>query len=225
MLSVISFLLKKLTHPGSSFGQVVSWSRCLMDFFCSEDSDDKHESDQKQNHQPEAFHLLNALSDLMMLPLGTFRDASTRKEVCPILGTSIIKRVLNNFVPDEFSPDPIPESLLRAIDFEGPLETTEESISAFPCAMNPVIYSPTPAASLLHMIGDENHQKGGTSIIRKSYNSDDELDKLNMPLSGINTENIRISPASTNPNWVPKGKGGRNVVRYALLQEVWRNSS
>lgn len=39
-------------------------------------------------------------------------------KVCPTFGPAIIKRVLNNFVPDEFSPGPIPQSILIALDFE-----------------------------------------------------------------------------------------------------------
>jgi hypothetical protein len=30
----------------------------------------------------------------------------------------IINRVLDNFVPDEFNPDPVPETILEALDSE-----------------------------------------------------------------------------------------------------------
>ena len=39
-------------------------------------------------------------------------------KVCPIFGTPLIRRVVNNFVPDEFCPHPIPDSVLEALDSE-----------------------------------------------------------------------------------------------------------
>ena len=39
-------------------------------------------------------------------------------KVCPTFGAPLIKRVLDNFVPDEFCPDPIPEDVLEALDSE-----------------------------------------------------------------------------------------------------------
>lgn len=39
-------------------------------------------------------------------------------KVCPLFGPTIIKRVLNSFVPDEFCPDPIPQSIIDALETE-----------------------------------------------------------------------------------------------------------
>lgn len=39
-------------------------------------------------------------------------------KVCPAFGAPLIKRVLDNFVPDEFCPDPIPDVVLEALDSE-----------------------------------------------------------------------------------------------------------
>lgn len=39
-------------------------------------------------------------------------------KVCPTFGASLIKRVLYNFVTDEFCPDPIPEAVFEALDDE-----------------------------------------------------------------------------------------------------------
>lgn len=39
-------------------------------------------------------------------------------KVCPTFGAPLIKRVVNNFVPDEFCPDPIPGIVLEALDSE-----------------------------------------------------------------------------------------------------------
>lgn len=35
-----------------------------------------------------------------------------------MFGPTIIKRVLNSFVPDEFCPDPIPQNVIDALDTE-----------------------------------------------------------------------------------------------------------
>ena len=39
-------------------------------------------------------------------------------KVCPIFGATLIKRVLDNFVPDEFCPDPVPDIVLEALEAE-----------------------------------------------------------------------------------------------------------
>lgn len=66
----------------------------------------------------KSFHLLNALSDLMMLPKDMLLSKTIRKEVCPTFGPALIRRVLNTFVPDEFCPDPIPKVVLEALNSE-----------------------------------------------------------------------------------------------------------
>ena len=38
--------------------------------------------------------------------------------MCPTFGAPLIKRVLDNFVPDEFCPDPIPDAVHEALDSE-----------------------------------------------------------------------------------------------------------
>lgn len=39
-------------------------------------------------------------------------------KVCPTFGASLIKRVLDNFSPDEFCPDPVPNAVLEALASE-----------------------------------------------------------------------------------------------------------
>ena len=39
-------------------------------------------------------------------------------KVCPTFGAPLIRRVLDNFVPDEFCPDPIPGVVFEALDSE-----------------------------------------------------------------------------------------------------------
>ncbi|CBI27581.3 unnamed protein product, partial [Vitis vinifera] len=224
----------------SSFGAgaqlknaVGNWSRWLTDLFGIDDNDapgDTNEfSDDKRlkcETSFKVFHLLNALSDLMMLPFEMLADRSTRKEVCPTFGVPIIRRVLDNFVPDEFCPDPIPEVIFETLDSEDSLEGAEESITSFPCIATPPVYSPPSAASFASIIGEvgsQSLQRSGSSLLRKSYISDDELDELDSPITSIIGDNSRGTPTSTKPSWLPKGKGGRDVVRYRLLREVWRD--
>ena len=59
-------------------------------------------------------------------------------------------------------------------------------------------------------------------MLRKSYTSDDELDELDSRIPSI-IENSKASPAPTAWNWMQKGKAGREVVRYQLLREVWKD--
>ncbi|GLT86625.1 hypothetical protein SLE2022_047530 [Rubroshorea leprosula] len=224
----------------SSFGAGVqlknaigTWSRWLTDLFGIDDNDCPevdNEVDDDQNAGSEAsffkpFSLLNALSDLLMLPSEMLADKSTRKEVCPKFSTPLIMRVLDCFVPDEFSPKPVPETVFKALD-EDQSEPEEGSITSFPCTATPTVYSPPSAASLAGIIGEignQTLQRSKSSVLKKSYTSDDELDELDSPLTLFMTENSRASPTTKAPNWMPNGMGGRKVVRYQLLREVWNN--
>ncbi|GFZ21159.1 hypothetical protein Acr_29g0003210 [Actinidia rufa] len=219
----------------SSFGAgaqlknaIGNWSRWLSDLFGIEENDSPEDENNHNNNIMEcgnsfkAFRLLNALSDLMMLPIEMLGDSSTRKEVCPMFGPMLIQRVLNNFVPDEFSPDPIPAAVLEALDAEDAEEATDELVG-FPCNATPTAYSPPLAASLASFVGEVGSQplqRNASSVLRKSYTSDDELDELDSPITSILIDNSRVSP-SPRVVWTPKG--GRNVVRYQLLREVWKD--
>jgi hypothetical protein len=63
----------------------------------------------------------------------------------------------------------------------------------------------------------------GSSMLRKAYTSDDELDELDSPITSIVVDNFRVSSTSARPNLMPKKGSGRKVVRYQLLREVWRD--
>ncbi|PSS30332.1 Myosin-H heavy chain like [Actinidia chinensis var. chinensis] len=177
-----------------------NWSRWLSDLFgiddgdSHEDENDDYDDDSDDERKDcdtssKSFHLLNALSDLMMLPKDMLLSRSIRKEVCPTFGTPLIKRLLNNFVPDEFCPDPIPRVVLEALDIEEPPEVGESSVTNFPCSAAPVVYLPPPTASVAGIIGDVGSQpqlrRSGSSVLKKSYTSDDELDELDSPLTAI----------------------------------------
>lgn len=198
-----------------------SWSRYLTDIFDIDDApEEKNEFNDEEKPESQrsfkAFRLLNALSDLMMIPFEMLADKSTRKEVCPALTPPLIRMVLYNFVPDEFCPNPIPDAVLAALDSEDDFEVDEESVTSFPFTANPTVYAPPSAASLSHIIGEVGSQtllRSGSSVLRKSYTSDDELDELDSPIISIIKENMQ-----------EKRKDNRPVVRYQLLREVWKDS-
>ncbi|KAL6520535.1 hypothetical protein OROMI_032297 [Orobanche minor] len=219
--------------PGkSSFGAGVdlknsigNWSRWLSDIFTLEDDTTEHSDiigDSKRPKFFKAFRLLHALSDLMMLPFGMLADASTRSEVCPMLGPTIIRRVLSNHIPDEFCPDAIPQNILDALDIEEVSHNLGDFVvTGFPCTANPTIYSP-PSAALLTCVGEVGNQvlqSSRLSSLKKSNTSDDELDELDSPLTSI----IPESSALAKLVLILKEKGGGNIVRYRLLREIWKH--
>ncbi|KAL2552524.1 nucleolar protein gar2 [Forsythia ovata] len=213
-----------------------NWSRWLTDLFGIDDDDllpiqDENSSnaaddDERKCHDAsiKSFHLLNALSDLMMLPKDMLLSHTVRKEVCPMFGPPLIRRVLNSFTPDEFCPDPIPGVVLEALNSEDPFEAEEDSIVNFPCAAAPAMYQPPSAASVTGILGESGSHshltRSGSSLLRKSYTSDDELDELDSPMTSI----IIDSSSSPRPSWISRENGSRNAVRYQLLREVWMSS-
>ncbi|XAR51982.1 hypothetical protein NMG60_11006804 [Bertholletia excelsa] len=228
----------------SSFGAgaqlknaIGNWSRWLTDLFGIDDDDsceDKSDHDNDENDEREdsdkackSFYLLNALSDLMMLPKDMLLSRLVRKEVCPTFGTPLIKRILGYFVPDEFCPDPIPKVVLEALDYEDHIEPMEGSLTNFPCSAAPVAYSP-PAASSVAGVNIECGSKSllrrsGSSVLRKSYTSDDELEELDSPFASI-IDGSMASPTLPKPSWISKENGSQNAIRYRLLREVWMHS-
>ncbi|TVU51515.1 hypothetical protein EJB05_02948, partial [Eragrostis curvula] len=201
-----------------------SWSRCLTDLF-GMDMDDYPEVANRDGENGFAesgkpFYLLNALSDLLMLPKDVLMDTSTRKEacapvlfqtLCPTFSSSIIRNILDGFVPDEFCPDPVQDSLLQALELEH-LEGNK-GIRSIPCSASPILYNPPASGAILSVIGDP--RKSGSAILRKSNTSDDELDELSSPLTFI-------SNTSSNPLAKLKRISNSSTARYRLLHEVWK---
>ncbi|MCE3216364.1 hypothetical protein HAX54_006254 [Datura stramonium] len=211
----------------SSFGAgaqlknaVGSWSGWLTDLIGFEDEDSPEYSNifgnDKKTESFKAFRLLNALSNLMMLPFEMLIDASTRKEVCPIFSPALIKRVLANFVPDEFRPDPIPKNVLEALDSE---EVPGEYHTSFPCTATWMVYTPPPALSLttfIEKVGNQAPKSTGSSVLKKTYTSDVELDELDSPFTSFLADSFKDYPNLAKP--------ARNVVRYQLLREAWKQA-
>ncbi|MFS8017503.1 putative NT-type C2 domain-containing protein [Helianthus anomalus] len=176
---------------------------------------------------PITFHLLTALSELMMLPKDMLLSNTIRSEVCPTFGVPLIKRIVDNFTPDEFCPDPLPEVVLEALDSEDLLESGEDCVMSLPCVAAPIVYHP-PSASLIGCIlGDDGSparlSRSGSSILRKSNTSDDELDELESPLTSI-VDSSQAVAASVKPVWSLKNVDGCSNDRYRLLRDVWMNS-
>lgn len=221
--------------PGkSSFGAgaqlknaIGNWSRWLTDLFgmdTDESLQDKNDEDDDRVDIVEtfkSFRLLNALSDLLMLPKDMLMEKSIRREVCPTFSTSMIRRILGNFLPDEFCPDVIPAEVLEALDSEDGIESDEEEIRHYPCNASPISYSAPAVASVENIIGDVRTtsvlRRSGSSVVRKCHTSDDELDELDSPLSSIMLKN------SFTPAAMSMGNMSANVVRYQLLRDVWRS--
>ncbi|XP_062202526.1 uncharacterized protein LOC133904900 isoform X1 [Phragmites australis] len=194
-----------------------SWSRCLSDMF-GMDMDDYPEVENVDGETGFAesrkpFYLLNALSDLLMLPKDVLMDTSARKELCPTFSSSIIKNILDLFVPDEFCPDPIQDSLLQALELEDHLQGNNKGIRSIPCSASRILYNSPASGAILSVIGDP--RKSGSAILRKSNTSDDELDELSSPLTFI-------SNTSSNPLAKLKRINNSNIARYRLLHEVWK---
>ncbi|KAL9254766.1 hypothetical protein AKJ16_DCAP00068 [Drosera capensis] len=223
----------------SSFGAgaqlkntIGNWSRWLSDLFGMDDDDDQvddgNDGDDDQSSMIDcsfrSFHLLKSLSDLMMLPKDMLLNSTIRKEVCPTFGAPIIKRVLENFVPDEFCPDPVPRDVLEALDTEDVDEDPDGPISSVPCIAPAAVYLPPSSSSLSSIIGDVSTQtqlrRSRSSLLRRSITSDDELEELDSPLSSISIDSPR--PSSSQARLVPQpDRNSTENVRYQLLRDVW----
>ncbi|XP_060191746.1 uncharacterized protein LOC132621478 [Lycium barbarum] len=210
-------------------------SRWLTDLFDIDDGESLEDGKEADNNEKDAskeldtsaksFYLLNALSDLMMLPKDMLLSRTMRKELCPAFGPSLIRRVLNIFVPDEFCRDSIPEAVLEALLSEEPSEAEEDSVRNYPCTAAPVVYMPPPIASVAGMLGDgysySKLTRSGSSVLKKSYTSDEELELLDSPLNLIMSDGIKASQSLAKSSSMPKSSGRQ---RYQLLREVWIDS-
>lgn len=210
-----------------------TWSRWLTDLFGIDDDDsmeDKAETDnneQRKNTSSKSFSHLNALSDLLMLPKDMLLSASIRNEVCPMFNATLIKKILDNFVPDELCPDPVPSNVFEALASENEIEDGKECVNNFPFIAAPIVYSPpvTSIASIVGEIGSKSHLgRNKSSVVRKSHTSDDELDELKSPLSSIFFSTSSSPANSTKPSLKLKEIHKQSPVRYELLRDVWMNS-
>nr|GLL36570.1 uncharacterized protein LOC109182259 isoform X1 [Ipomoea trifida] len=218
---------------------VGNWSRWLNESFgmalddCAEDGHGNSENDdQGGGREKNHFNLLNALSDLLMLPKDMLMDRTIRMEVCPSIHLSLVKRILCNFSPDEFCPDPVPGAVLEALNaeciIERRLSSAESMSSSFPYPAAPVVYTPPSLADIAEKVAEVDRKsqfsRTPSSIQRKGYTSDEELDEIDSPLASIVDKTSSAHSENGNGNIKDdenKGSLGSNA-RYELLREVWR---
>lgn len=221
---------------------VGNWSRCLTDLF-GMDAEDSGQNDERSSgddhrkggNQLEHFHLLNALSDLLMLPKDMLMDRAVRMEVCPSISLPLVKRILCNFSPDEFCPDPVPGAVLEALNAECIIArrlSGGDSSSSFPYPAAPVVYTPPVAVDVAEKVaeveGKSHLSRSASAIQRKGYTSDEELEEIDSPLACI-IDKMPSSPISAqNGNGYGKAKQKEETdsigsnTRYELLREVWQ---
>ncbi|XP_042048356.1 uncharacterized protein LOC121794314 [Salvia splendens] len=220
---------------------VGNWGRWLSDFLgmdsdsSAQDVNATLENDDKQGtDKPKSFPLLHALSDLLMLPKDMLMDRTIRMEVCPEISLALVKRVLCNFSPDEFCPDPVPGSVLEALNAESIIERriSGESATSFPYTAAPTVYTPPSSSDVAEKVAEAGAStkfyRSASSVQRKGYTSDEELDEMESCLSSV-VDTLPPSPTAVRGNG--KGSSGSEVcgddganARYDLLREVWQST-
>ncbi|XP_042944288.1 uncharacterized protein LOC122278217 isoform X1 [Carya illinoinensis] len=213
-----------------------NWSRWLTDMF-GMDSDDSLKENQHGSEdddmqggagEPKSFLLLNELSDLLMLPKDMLMDRPVREEVCPSISLPLIKRILCNFTPDEFCPDPVPGAVLEALNAESTVQRrlSGDSARSFPYTAAPFIYNPPSSAEVAEKVAEAGEKSplatSASAVQRKGYTSDEELEELDSPLASI-IEKLPSSPTITaNGNVKQEHTDYASInARYELLREVW----
>ncbi|KAK7285544.1 hypothetical protein RJT34_20319 [Clitoria ternatea] len=205
---------------------VGNWSRWLTDMFGIDADDCPQEDHENGDGEPKSFVLLNDLSDLLMLPKDMLIDRQIRQEVCPSITLPLVIRVLCNFTPDEFCPDPVPGTVLEALNAETIVERrlSKESVKCFPYVAAPVVYMPPSSANVAEKVaeaGGKSHLARNVSAVqRRGYTSDEELEELDCPLTSI-IDKIPSSPTVTNNGNGNQGSHISTNARYQLLREVW----
>ncbi|GER25900.1 nucleolar protein gar2-related [Striga asiatica] len=205
---------------------VGNWTRWLSDNL-GMDSDEKNslDDDQRISEEPKTFPLLNSLSDLLMLPKDMLMERTIRLEVCPLISLPLVKRILCNFSPDEFCPDPVPGAVLEAVNAECIMERrlSGDTPISFPFPAAPVVYTAPFPSDISEKVAeaDENPRlsRNQSAVQRKGYTSDDELDELESCLSSV------IDKPPQSPTAVVRGAKtayGWANARYDLLREVWQ---
>lgn len=91
----------------------------------------------------------------------------------------------------------------------------------FPYTAAPVVYTPPSSTDVSEAGTKSQLSRDASTVLRKGYTSDEELEKLDSPLTTI------IEPSS--PNIMANGNGKHKEhsgdlapnTRYELLREVW----
>ncbi|KAL0383714.1 UNVERIFIED_CONTAM: hypothetical protein Scaly_0658700 [Sesamum calycinum] len=218
---------------------VGNWARWLSDFLgmdadasAEDEKKSQDDDDKRSTEEPKSFPLLNALSDLLMLPKDMLMDRTIRSEVCPSISLPLVKRILCNFSPDEFCPDAVPGAVLEALNAECIIERrlSGDSVTSFPYTAAPTTYMPSSSTDVAEKVAEaganSQFSRSSSSIQRKGYTSDEELDELESCITSV-IDKLPSSP-TTVVNGNINGDGTEEVgydggnARYDLLREVWK---
>lgn len=108
------------------------------------------------------------------------------------------------------------------------LSSAESMSSSFPYPAAPVVYTPPSLADIAEKVAEVDRKsqfsRTPSSIQRKGYTSDEELDEIDSPLASIVDKTSSAHSENGNGNIKDdedKGSLGSNA-RYELLREVWR---
>ncbi|XP_066397469.1 uncharacterized protein [Miscanthus floridulus] len=216
---------------------VGNWSRWLTDTFGMDAAESEKDGqdveingdDRRDAAESTCFKLLNELSDLLMLPKDMLLEKTIRKEVCPSIGLPLVTRILCNFTPDEFCPDPVPGMVLEELNSESLLErfTEKDMISTFPVTAAPVVYCPPTLEDVAEKVadmacGNPELDRRGSMVQRRGYISDDDLDDLEFPLASLYDKSNPPSPCNNGVAHFSTRQGASmENVRHDLLREVW----
>ncbi|KAL6655354.1 hypothetical protein ACP70R_006180 [Stipagrostis hirtigluma subsp. patula] len=212
-----------------------NWSRWMTDMFGTDADSEKDVQaagddgdDRRDAAESNYFKLLNELSDLLMLPKDMLLEKPIRKEVCPSIGLSLVTRILCNFTPDEFCPDPVPGMVLEELNSESLLErfTEKFAISTFPVTAAPVVYHPPSVEDVSEKVADTGNGNGeldrrASMVQRRGYTSDDDLDDLDSPLASLYDKSAPPSPCNGAAHFSARQGASMANARYDLLREVW----
>uniref|UniRef100_A0A0D9X9J3 Dilute domain-containing protein n=1 Tax=Leersia perrieri TaxID=77586 RepID=A0A0D9X9J3_9ORYZ len=205
-----------------------NWSRWLTDNL-GIDADDSEEDDtgsEGSADESKSFQLLNELSDLLMLPKDMLQEKSIRKEICPSIGLPLVTRILCNFTPDEFCPDPVPSIVLEELNSESLLErcTIKDVTSAFPCVAAPVVYRPPMLLDVAEKVADTGGNakldRRASMVQRRGYTSDDDLDDLDSPLASLIDKSAPPSPSNGVAHFTAQRGSSMENARFTLLREL-----
>ncbi|BBN02464.1 hypothetical protein MPTK1_2g15570 [Marchantia polymorpha subsp. ruderalis] len=211
----------------------------------AENGDSSPEMDDPEK-LPKLFNLIKATGDLLMLPKDFLTDRAFRKEICPMLSLHLVRRILVNFVPDEFAPDPISPSLLAALNAEAAIERQrngEADESSVAMATAPPVVYPVPSAFYVwSWIGEANSNaatwgRSSNSLLRKGYTSDEDLEVMEQLQENNASSKLDVILGSSRPSSVSTSNGehsegimksrqsfGEEIGasrRFQLLKPVW----
>lgn len=98
---------------------------------------------------------------------------------------------------------------------------------SFPYAAAPVVYAPPSSAAVVEKLSEAGGRseltRNVSTLQRKGYTSDEELEELDCPLTSI-IEKLPLSPKNIENGNGKHKEGTRHACqneRYELLLEVW----